>query len=78
MMQLLLAVILSNLSKITQLETFNSINKKQEKVEEDIKEQKNEEIQRRKSIIIPDVLNADGTPNHFAKLMLAIKAKKEE
>jgi len=75
MMQLLLAVILSNLSKITQLETFNAIGKQREKVEKDLNEQKKEEERRRNELKnVP--LNSDGTPNHFRLLKLAIEEKK--
>ncbi len=50
MMQLLLAVILSNLSKITQLETFNSINLHKAKVDHDADEIKKEEEKRRSEL----------------------------
>jgi hypothetical protein len=72
MMQLLLAVILSNLSKITQLETFNSINIHQSKVEQD-QNQKEEEERKRRSEVFKVHYNPDGTPNHFRQLMLALQ-----
>ena len=75
MMQLLLAVILSNLSKITQLETFNSITEYKAEVDKDADELREEE-RRRQSDLRKIPLKEDGTPNHFKLLMLALQEKK--
>ena len=74
---MLLAVILSNLSKITQLETFNAITKQKLKVQKDLNDKK-EEDQKRREELGKIQLNPDGTPNHFRLLMLAVQEKKAQ